>query len=285
MQYFAPQTIEDAINYISAADGDTRILAGGTDLIVQMSAGIRCPDHVVDFKSIDAVRKITTDPTTIRIGAAVSAAEIHEHSEIKALCPGFHEAMGYIGSMQVQSRATPIGNLCNASPAADSVPAMVAARATVTVVGKDGEREVPVEAIPVAPGKTSLRSGEMITSLNLPKREALSGDAYLRFTPRSEMDIAVFGAAVNLSLDSDGFCRNARIALGAVGPTVVFANAAAEALIGTRIDEIALENAAKRVTESCNPIDDKRASAEYRLRISGHIFNRAARTALQRAKQ
>ena len=284
MEYVVARSIDEAVARLAAAQGAAHALAGGTDLIVQMTAGLRRPEVVVDIKNIPDLRRITRDEAGFHIGSAVCGAEINEHKELKATWPGVVEAIDVIGSMQVQSKATPAGNLCNASPAADSVPAMIAAGATATIVGPQGRREVPVEEIPVGPGKTSLQKGEVIVAINLPPRKPRSGDAYLRFTPRTEMDIAVVGVGVNLSLDEDGTCSAARVAVGAVAPTALLVPDAGMALIGTKVDEAALEKAASAVRAACNPIDDKRGTAEYRIRTSAVIFKRAAAEALARAK-
>ena len=284
MEYAAPKTVDEAVSLLTSASGKAHVLAGGTDLVVQMTARLRTPDLVVDIKNIGDLNTITSDKYGIRIGAAVPGAAISAHPELTARWPGFVEATDYIGSMQIQSRATPVGNLCNASPAADAVPGMVAAGATVTVAGPDGTREIPVEDVPAGPGRTTLARGEFITSVNLPPKPPRSGEAYLRFTPRTEMDIAVVGVGVNLTLDDSGTCTAARVAIGAVAPTVLLVDGAARALIGTTVDDDALEAAAAAVRAACKPIDDKRGSAAYRIRISGTIFKRAARTALARAK-
>jgi carbon-monoxide dehydrogenase medium subunit len=177
------------------------------------------------------------------------------------------------------------GNLCNASPAADSVPALVAAGAVARIAGTKGTREAPVESIPVGPGKTSLAKDEIVVSLFLPPRPAHAGDAYLRFTPRTEMDIAVVGAGVSLTLDAGGTCTAARVALGAVAPTVLLVREAADALVGTRVDEAALARLAKAASAACRPIDDKRGTKEYRIKVAGVVARRAALVALERARR
>jgi CO/xanthine dehydrogenase FAD-binding subunit len=188
-----------------------------------------------------------------------------------------------IGSTQVQGRASLGGNLCNASPAADSVPAMIAAAAVARVVGPDGQRDVAVEDIASGPGRTSLASGEIVASIFLPKRPANSGDAYLRFIPRTEMDIAVVGVGISLTLDGDGVCTAARVGLGAVAPTALLVGPAADALIGTKIDAAVLDNLAAAVSAACSPIDDKRGTVEFRIDVAGVLARRVASIALTRA--
>jgi carbon-monoxide dehydrogenase medium subunit len=284
MRYEAPETIEAAVKLLAGTKGLGRVLAGGTDLLVQMRSNIVVPDMVVDIKKIPGMRKIAAEKGGFRIGAAVSGAELSEHPKFAQVWPGVMEAFDLIGSTQIQGRCTMVGNLCNASPAADSVPALVAAGATVTIVGPRRKRELPVEKVPAGPGKTSLAKGEIITSIFLPKRPPRSGDAYLRFIPRTEMDIAVVGAGVSLTLDKAGVCTAARVSLGAVAPTVLLVPAAAKALIGTKVDEAALEKAAEAASAACRPIDDKRGTKEYRIKVAGVMTRRAAQIALDRAR-
>jgi xanthine dehydrogenase FAD-binding subunit len=214
---------------------------------------------------------------------AVSGAELGDHAALKADWPGVVEGMELVGSTQVQGRATLAGNLCNGSPAADSVPGLVAAGATVTVTGPNGSREVPVEDIPVGPGKTSLAPGELIAAITLPPRGAAGSDAYQRFIPRTEMDIAVVGCAVNLTLDGDTIAE-ARIALGAVAPTVIRVPEAAAAITGTALDEAALDALATAARAAAKPISDKRGTAEFRTHVAGVLARRVAQVAYARAK-
>lgn len=284
MIYEVPETVDSAVALLSGATGSARILAGGTDLLVQMKSGAIEPDLVVDIKRIDGMKSIAQEDGGWRIGAAVSGAEMGEHDALCAAWPGVVEAMELIGSTQVQGRATLAGNLCNASPAADSVPAMVAAGAQVRVAGPDGVRDVPAEDIPVSPGKTSLAKGEFVTSVFLPARPAKSGDAYLRFIPRTEMDIAVVGVGVSLTLDDAGTCTAARVGLGAVAATVLLVEDAAAALVGSKVDDAALDKLAAAASAACKPIDDKRGTIAFRTRVAGVLAKRAAKIALERAK-
>ena len=282
MQYLAPRTLDDAVRQLSEKPG-ARAMAGGTDLLVRMRSDMADPEAIVDLKRIDALREITQVDGAWHVGAAVSGAEMSEHAGLVADWPGVVEATDLIGSTQVQGRATMAGNLCNASPAADSVPAMVAARAVAHVVGPDGSRDVPVEDIPTGPGQTSLAQGEVIAKIVLPARPERSGDAYLRFIPRTEMDIAVVGCGVSLTLDADGTCTAARVALGAVGPKVILVQAAAEALIGTTLDDAAMEALAAACSAAASPIDDKRGTVEFRTHVAGVLARRAAAIAKTRA--
>ena len=283
MRYEAPTSLDAAVSLLAEAGGTSRILAGGTDLLIQMRSEVITPDLVVDIKRIDEVRSIAAEDGGFRIGAAVTGAELGEHAALKAAWPGVVEAAELIGSTQVQGRATMGGNLCNASPAADSVPALIAANAVVDIVGPNGRRTAAVEEIPAGPGKTTLAPGEIVASFLLPARPPRSGDAYLRMIPRTEMDIAIVGVGVNLTLDDSGICTDARVALGAVAERVLLVPEAAAALIGTKVDDAALDNLAAAASAACRPIDDKRGTKEYRIRVAGVLARRAAEAALERA--
>ena len=284
MRYEAPTTLDAAVALLSKERGPARLLAGGTDLLVQLKSGMALPALVIDVKRIAELRQIAPEGGGLRIGAAVPSAELREHAELRRLWPGVVEAASLIGSTQIQGRATLAGNLCNASPAADSVPALIAAGATAAIIGPKGRREVPVEAIATAPGRTSLAKGELVASILLPARPPRSGDAYLRFIPRTEMDIAVVGAAVSLTLGADGRCKAARVALGAVAPTALLLEDAAAALIGSAVDDAALQRLADAASAACRPIDDKRGTKEFRITVAGVLARRAALKALERAR-
>lgn len=282
MRYEAPNNTKAAATLLAAEKGKALVLAGGTDLLVRMKAGMLEPDLLVDIKHIEKMRSIAGGSAGFTIGAAVPGVEIGEHKTLGKLWPGVVEAAQLIGSDQVQGRCTIVGNLCNASPAADTVPALIAAGAKAVVVGKDKRRTVAVEKVVTGPGSTSLAKSEIIESIKLPKRERNSGDAYLRFIPRTEMDIAVVGAAVNLSI-SRGVVKSARVALGAVAPTALLVKEAANAIIGTKLDDEALERLASACSAACNPIDDKRGTIHYRTKVAGVLGRRAALIAFDRA--
>lgn len=280
--YHAPGTVEDAVALLTA-DPTARPLGGGTDLIVQMRSGRVAPGGIVDLKRIAGMAGIRREGGGFIIGAATPCTALKADSALVAAWPGVVEAANLIGSVQVRNRATMAGNLCNASPAADSVPALVAAGATCLIAGPSGQREVPVEAVPAGPGRTSLGRGEFVAEIRLPARPDGGGGAYLRSTPRTEMDIAVVGAGVSLVLDRDGTCIAARLALGAVGPTVVVAEEAGAALIGSRLDEAALAAMSRVVQVAANPIDDKRGTMAYRKAMAGVLARRAVLIAATRA--
>jgi carbon-monoxide dehydrogenase medium subunit len=270
---------------LAAERGDARVLAGGTDLLVQMRTDLIAPTLLVDIKRIPEVRQITEEGGGFRIGAAVTGAELKEHPRLKTAWPGVVEAANLIGSTQIQGRATLGGNLCNGSPAADSVPALIAAGAIATIAGPNGRRERPMEEMMMGPRQLALARGEIVASFLLPPRSPRTADAYLRFIPRSEMDIAVAGCGVCLTLDAGGTCAAARVALCAVAPRPVLVPEGARALIGTKVDAAALETLASAVEAACQPIDDKRGTKEYRVKVAGVLARRAARTALDRARR
>ena len=285
MQYEAPESVEGAVSLLAGGGPRGRVLAGGTDLLVQLRAGVIAPDLVVDIKRIKETRQIHVEDGRLVIGAAVTGAELGEHSGAKSMWPGVVESAELIGSTQIQGRASLAGNLCNASPAADTVPALIAAAAVCRVAGPNGIRRVPVGEVCTGPGRLSLGDGEFVVAFELPERLPRSADAYLRFIPRTEMDIAVVGAGVNVSLDESGRCTAARVALGAVAPTVILVEEAGAALLGTGCDDAALEAMAAAARAACRPIDDKRGTAEYRTKVAGVLAARAARIAADRARE
>ena len=285
MRYEAPKTLEAAVALLSGTKSEARVLAGGTDLLIQMRAGRVEPEILVDIKGIPELTSIVAENGGFRFGAAVTCMELAEHEAFARAWPGVTDGVNLIGSIQVKGRATVGGNLCNASPAADGVPAMIAAGAAVSIMGPNGRREARVEDIATGPGKTSLARGEILTSFLLPRRAPHSGDAYLRFTPRTEMDIAVVGAGVNLTLDEKGVCSQARVCLGAVAARALLVPEAAVGLIGTKVDAAALERLAAAASAACRPIDDKRGTREFRIKVAGVMARRAAEIALERARR
>lgn len=283
MRFEAPETVEAAVALLAGEAGTAFPLSGGTDLLVQMRSGRIAPDLVVDTKRIASLREIAAENGGWRIGAAVSGAEINEHADLVADWPGIAEAANLVGSTQVAGRATLAGNLCTASPAADTVPAMAAAGARARIAGPDGTREVPVEDIPVGVQKNALAKGEMIEAIVLPEKPPRTSGAYLRFIPRTEMDIAVVGVGVSVTLGADGTVTAAKVALGAVAPTVVVVDTSS--IIGSTLDEAALSALAAACSAACNPIDDKRGTVEFRTEVAGTLARRAVKIAAERAKE
>ncbi len=285
LRYLAPHSLGEAISAFAAGGSTARIMAGGTDLLVQMRSGALKPGLIVDIKKIAEMTALEeTADGGFRIGAAVPGAVLAEHPRFAKVWPGVLEAVNLIGSTQVQGRASAGGNLCNGSPAGDSVPAMVAAGAVVTLQGPNGRRELPVEKVPAGPGRTNLLPGEILVGFTLPPRPKGASDAYLRMIPRTEMDIAVVGCGVSLTL-KDGVCTAARVGLGAVAPTVLLVEAAAQALTGSRLDAAALDAAAEACRAVCRPIDDKRGTIAYRIKVAGVLLKRTAVIAAQRAQE
>jgi carbon-monoxide dehydrogenase medium subunit len=285
MRYETPETAERAAQLLAAETGIARVLAGGTDLLVQMRTDIVEPALIVDIKKIGETRAIAEQPDgSFRIGAAVTGAELREHARLKSVWPGLVEAANLIGSTQVQGRATMGGNLCNGSPAADSVPALIAAGAKAIIVGPSGRRELAVEDVVQGVRKLALTKGELIAAFALPPKPARSGDAYLRFIPRTEMDIAVVGCGVALTLDANATCTAARLSLGAVAEKPLLVAAAGQSLVGTKVDAAAIEAAMAAARGACRPIDDKRGTKAFRVEIAGVLAKRTIANALARAR-
>jgi len=283
-EYEAPSTLEQALKILATFGEKARPLCGGTDILIQMRAGVRRPEYLVDVKSIPELRRLSFDPNNgLRLGAAVPCIEIYESALMHKHYPGLTEAAHLIGSVQIQNRASVGGNLCNGSPAADAVPALIALGAVAKIAGRDGMREVPAESFVLSPGRTVLQPGELLVELLIPAPRPHSADAYLRLIPRNEMDIAVVGVGASVTMEGDK-CQAARIALGAVGPTPILASKAAEAIVGKKLDDAAIERAAQLAIEASSPIDDMRGTAEYRRHVTGVLTRRVLAKAAERAK-
>jgi CO/xanthine dehydrogenase FAD-binding subunit len=286
INYENPTTIDQAVKLLAAHGENARPLSGGSDLIIQMRAGVRRPQHVVDVKNIPELRKISFSlQHGLRLGAATPAIEIHENADMQKYYPGLTEAAHLIGSLQIQSRASVGGNLCNGSPAADTIPALIALGAKCRVVGPKGERLVAAEDFCTAPGRTVLQPGELLVEFHIPSPAAHSSDAYQRFIPRNEMDIAVVGVGASLTLDlADDRCTAARVALAAVGPTPIFAREASAALVGKKLDAATIDKAAQAAIAASSPIDDMRGTAEFRRHVVGVLTRRVVGVAAERAR-
>ena len=283
-QYLAAKTIDEAVDAHAKANGSARFLAGGTDLLVQIKSGIRKPNLVIDIKKIvelNSIKEISENEFVI--GASVSGANLNRNPKFAKLWPGVLEAFRLIGSEQIQGRASLGGNLCNGSPAGDSVPALIAAGCKAVIAGPGVRKEIPIENFHLGPGKTILENGQMLVALKFPKRNNNSADAYLRMTPRTEMDIAVVGCGVNISIEN-GVCTNARVSLGAVAPKPLLINEATDIMVGSSLDEETLEKVSKICRDSCNPIDDKRGTIDYRTKVAGVLFKRATLLAADRIR-
>lgn len=285
--YQAPRTLPEAVALLKGTNGRVGILAGGTDILAQMREGRRSVDLLVDIKHIPEVNELSFDPTGgLRLGAAVPCYRIYEHPEIPRIYPGLNDAASLIGGIQIQSRASLGGNLCNASPAADTIPSLIAGQARCQIAGSGGTRELPVEQFCTGPGKNALNPGELLVSLHLPTPAPHSGSAYLRFIPRNEMDIAVVGVGVSVTLDEQRKrCVAARIGLAAVAPTPLLAEEAGNALVNTELTEADLERAASAARALASPISDMRGEADYRKHLVGVMVKRTLRIAATRAKE
>jgi carbon-monoxide dehydrogenase medium subunit len=284
VNYAAPSTVDEAVKILAATGGEAKVLSGGTDLLVQLRSGRARPEMIVDTKHIPGLIGIREEGDYFVIGAATPGVVISANKKLEHAYPGVVEGVDLIGSMQIQGRCSIAGNLCNASPAADSVPPVITARGIAVIAGPKGKREAPVESIVTGPGRTSLQKGEFIVEFKLPKPKARQSDAYLRFIPRTEMDIAVVGCAVNVTLDAGGTCTDARVCLGAVAPTQVIVDDAAKALIGHKLDDATLQALDAAAQKACKPIDDKRGTIEYRTKVAGVLARRTAAIAFDRAQ-
>jgi carbon-monoxide dehydrogenase medium subunit len=285
--YIAPRTLAEGVALLTEKGDRARVLAGGTDVIVQVREGRRDLDLLVDGKHIPELNELAYDPRKgLRIGAAVPCYRIYEHAEIARAYPGLIDAVALIGGIQIQSRASVGGNLCNASPAADTIPALIAHETVCVIAGPQGSRELPVEQFCTAPGRTVLTNGELLVSLYMPPSRSHWGAAYLRFIPRNEMDIAVAGAGVAVTLDATGSrCIGARVALAAVAPTPLLVPEAGAALVDGPLSDTVIERAAERARAAARPISDMRGDADYRRHLVGVLTKRALQTAIARAKE
>ncbi len=284
--YAAPKTVADAAALLSDKGDRARILAGGTDIIVQVREGRRDIDALVDIKHIPDVNELSIDPAKgLVIGAAVPCCVIYENAAIGKAYPGLIDAVSLIGGIQIQSRASLGGNLCNASPAADGIPVLIALEGVCDIAGPKGTRSVPVEQFCTAPGKTVLGRGEFLVRFRIPPPKKPSGAAYLRFIPRNEMDIAVVGVGVSVQLDAaKSKCIAARIALAAVAPTPLLVADAGAALVGTTLDDASIAKAAALAQAAAKPISDMRGDADYRRHLVGVLVKRTLAIAATRAK-
>lgn len=284
--YCAPTSLAEAVGLLTEGGERARPFAGGTDLLVQMRLGLFAPDLLVDVKRIPELNEIAFNPEEgLNVGAAVPLWRVCEHPDITAAYPGLLDAAALIGGAAIQGRATLGGNLCNAAPSGDSLPAMIALSGRCLIAGPQGRRSVPVELFCRGPRKTVLGMGELLVAIHFPPPQPHSGARYLRFIPRNEMDIAVAGVGAWVALSADlGRVSAARIALGAVGPTPILAGAAGESLVGQAPTEEALAAAAALAQEAARPISDVRGTAAQRRHLVGVLARRALCGAVARAK-
>lgn len=287
IEYAAPKTLTEAISLLNDKADRARVLAGGTDIIVQLREHRRDLDLLVDVKNVAEVNELSYDPMRgLRIGAAVPCYRIYENKEIARAYPGLIDAVSLVGGIQIQSRASVGGNLCNASPAADTTPILIALDAVCQIAGPKGNRQLPVDKFCTGPGRTALERGELLVRIDLPAPKPHSGAHYLRFIPRNEMDIAVVGAGAAVVLDDKKQkCLSARIGIGAVAPTPLYVPEAGAALVDGVLNEALIDKASQLARAAAKPIGDMRGSAEYRKHLLGVLVKRALTGAIQRAKQ
>jgi carbon-monoxide dehydrogenase medium subunit len=287
IQYAAPESIPEAVAVLNQFGARARVLAGGTDLIVQVREHARDLDVMVDGKQIPELMEISYDPQKgLTLGAAVPCYKIYQHPDVLRHYPGLIDAVSLIGGTAIQGRASVGGNLCNSGPAGDSIPPLIVYSATARIVGPEGERAVPVEEFCTGPGRNVLRNTELLVSLHLPPPAPHSGARYLRFIPRNEMDIAEVGAGASVVLNEAGDrFVSARIALGAVAPTPLFVPDAGAALAGQTVSDDAIAQAASLAQAAARPISDMRGTAEHRCHLVGVLTRRALQGAVERAKR
>lgn len=285
--YATPESVADAVVMLSDHGKNACVLAGGTDLIVQLRENRRRTDLVVDVKKIAELNALSCDAATgLTIGAAVPCYRIYGDAEIAAAYPGLMDAARLVGGTGIQGRASLGGNLCNASPAGDTIPPMIVLSGEAEIAGPNGTRKVAVEDFCTAPGRTVLGDGEFLVSLHFPAPAPNSGAFYRRFIPRNEMDIAVVGvgASVVLSEDKSTFV-SARIAVGAVAPTPLFVREAGDALAGQAVSDESIRRAADLARDAARPISDMRGTAEYRKHLTSVLTRRVVEGAVQRTKE
>ena len=284
MKYVAPSSVEEATSLLSNSPS-AQVFAGATDVVPQIRAGRPAPEVLVDLKKIEELVSVANDADKWTVGAATPTANLTDDPAFSEEFPGLTEAAGLIGSDQIQNRSSLGGNLCNGSPAADSVPAMVVNGARAVVAGPNGTRVLDVAEVVTGPGQTSLAADEFIVEFEIDRIPARTGDAYLRMIPRTEMDIAVVGAGARITLAEDGSIEHAALALAAVAPTVVRVPDAEAALVGNIADDETLSAVADAASEACDPIDDKRGTVAYRRQVAGVLAKRAVLIAIERAQQ
>jgi len=284
---FASATTVDEVVALLKEKGDqARVMCGGTDLLVALREGRRKAELVIDVKRIPETTELSYSPQTgLILGSAVPCHRMYDDKAIAAAYPGLIDSAGLIGGVQIQGRASMGGNLCNASPAADSIPSLIAHHAVCQIAGPSGRREVAVEDFCIAPGRTVLQPGEFLVALHIPAPQPGFGAAYLRFIPRNEMDIAVVGVGASVQLDeSRSRFVSARIALGAVAPKPLFVPAAGDALAGQPVNAESIAQAVQIAQAAATPISDMRGTAEYRKHMAGVMTRRTLEKAIERAR-
>lgn len=283
-EYFAPASLDEALSLLKGRSDGVKLLAGGTDLLVQMKEAGRHPTAVVSLHKLSELKTIDSNGNGLRIGAGVDMTAITSSSIVQERYTALSDGAGVLGSVQTRNMATIGGNVCNAAPSADTTPGLVVLGAIAEIVGPDAKRELPVEQLFAGPGRTTLAPQEIVTAFRLPTPPSHTGSVYQRHTPRKIMDIAVVGVGARLTLSASGAIDDARICLGAVAPTVIRAPEAEQALIGQSPSEALFERAAALAQQAARPISDVRGSAEFRRYLAGAMTKRCLGIALERAK-
>jgi carbon-monoxide dehydrogenase medium subunit len=284
--FASPQSLDEALSLLASKGDNARLIAGGTDVLVQMRAGRRTAEVVVDVKNIPELTELSYDPQNgLTLGAAVPCYEIYQNAAVAAAYPGLIDSASLIGGIQIQGRASIGGNLCNASPSGDSIPAIIALSGVCNIASASGSRQVASEDFCTAPGQNVLQPGEMLVSIAFPAPAANSGTNYLRFIPRNEMDIAVAGVGSHVVLDGSGQnFVSARIALAAVAPTPVFSREAGDSLAGKPVSAEAIQEASEKAMADARPINDMRGTIRQRVHLIGVLTRRTLNTAIERAR-
>ena len=286
IDFAKPNTVNEAVELMASKGDRARMLAGGTDLLVQLRAGRRSIDLVVDAKSIPELNQITYDPQNgLTLGASVPCYQIYQNEAVANAYPGLIDCASLIGGIQIQGRASIGGNLCNAAPSGDSIPAVIALGGVARIAGPNGTREVPSEDFCTGPGRNVLQDGEILVSIHIPPPQAHSGANYLRFIPRNEMDIAVAGVGTSVVLDASGQnFVSARISLASVAPTPVFCRDAGASLAGKPVSEAAIQEASEKAMADAVPINDMRGTIRQRIHLVGVLTRRTLNNAVERAR-
>jgi CO/xanthine dehydrogenase FAD-binding subunit len=286
IDFAMPKTIDEAVQMMASKGDRARMMAGGTDIIVQLRGGRRSLDLVVDAKGIPELNEISYDPQKgLTLGAAVPCYRIYQNESVAKAYPGLIDCASMIGGIQIQGRATIGGNLCNAAPSGDSIPAIIALGGVAHITGPKGAREVAAEDFCTGPGRNVLETGEILVSITLPAPQAHSGASYIRFIPRNEMDIAVAGVGSSVVLDASGQnFVSARISLASVAPTPVFSKAAGDSLAGKPVSEAAIQEASEKAQADAKPIDDMRGTIRQRVHLVGVLTRRTLNSAVERAR-
>ena len=285
-EFVSPSSIDEAVKTLASNGDNVRILAGGTDMLVQMRAGRRTAPLVVDIKGIPELNAVSYDASKgLTLGAAVPCYKIYQDKTLSEAYPGLMDSASLIGGIQIQGRASIGGNICNAAPSGDAIPAVIALGGVCNVAGPNGNREILVEDFCTAPGQNALQNGELLVSISIPAPQANSGASYLRFIPRNEMDIAVAGVGSSVVLDSSGQnFVSARISLASVAPTPVFAKEAGDSLAGKAVSEESIQQASELAQAAAKPISDMRGTIRQRTHLIGVLTRRTLNNAIERAR-